>query len=67
MNGKRVMIDCRNTPSQNNCSLCISGTEEEVMAVAVPHAVHAHGHKDTAELREMIRNALVEDKLTVVK
>lgn len=62
MSNKRVMVDCRNTPSESNCSLCISGTEEEVMAVAIRHAVDSHGHEDTPELREQIKAAFKEDK-----
>jgi hypothetical protein len=41
---KRKSIDCRNYPSEKNCSLKISGTEDEVLDAAVQHAVSAHGH-----------------------
>ena len=44
---KRKVIDCRLYPSEKNCSLAISGTEEEVLLVATRHAVQEHGHKDT--------------------
>ena len=54
----RVTADCRKSPSEKNCSLTITGTEEEVLAVAVRHAVHEHGHKDTPELRSQIRGML---------
>lgn len=54
----RVVADCRLIPSKNNCSLTIAGTEQEVMKVAVMHAVHDHGHKDTPELREQIKGML---------
>jgi predicted small metal-binding protein len=56
----RKMIDCRTMPSENNCSLAIAGTEDEVMSVAVYHAVTSHGHEDTAELRDMIRSGLTD-------
>ena len=36
---KRKSIDCRNYPSEKNCSLKISGTEDEVLDAAVQHAV----------------------------
>jgi predicted small metal-binding protein len=54
----RKMIDCRKIPSENNCSLAIAGSEAEVLAAATEHAVSAHGHDDTPELREMIRSGL---------
>jgi len=43
----RKYIDCREFPSDKNCTLAISGTEEEVLDLAVLHAVTAHGHKET--------------------
>lgn len=56
----RKAIDCRDHPSEKNCSLRISGTEEEVLEAAAQHAVRAHGHKDSPELREEIRSLLKE-------
>lgn len=58
----RTSIDCREFPSEKNCSLKVSGTEDEVLLVAVEHAVTSHGHERTPELREMIRAGLREDK-----
>ncbi len=57
----RKSIDCRNYPSDNNCSLKISGTEEEVLDAAVQHAVSAHGHRESAELRQEIRSMLKDE------
>jgi predicted small metal-binding protein len=54
----RKMIDCRTVPSENNCSLAIAGTEDEVLDAAVAHAVSAHGHEDSPELRDMLRGGL---------
>jgi predicted small metal-binding protein len=54
----RKSIDCRDYPSEKNCSLKISGTEEEVLDAAVQHAVSAHGHEETPALREQIKSAL---------
>jgi hypothetical protein len=54
----RVFVDCREIPSDNNCSLKISGTPDEVLKAAVMHAVASHGHKDTPELANEIRGAL---------
>lgn len=56
----RMMIDCRTIPSESNCSLMIEGTAEEVARAAAQHAVDVHGHEDTPELREEIRNSLQE-------
>ena len=55
----RKMIDCRRMPSERNCSLTIAGTEDEVLTIAVRHAVEEHGNSDTPELREMLRQGLV--------
>jgi predicted small metal-binding protein len=57
---QRKSIDCRDYPSEKNCSLKISGTEEEVLDAAVHHAVSVHGHENTPELRDQIR-ALLHD------
>ena len=57
----RKVVDCRKHPSENNCTVTISGKEEEVLPLAVYHAVTVHGHQDTPELREQIR-ALLEDE-----
>jgi predicted small metal-binding protein len=54
----RVMADCRRFESENDCTLTIIGDEAEVVPVAVQHAVDAHGHEDTPELREGIRKTL---------
>jgi predicted small metal-binding protein len=55
---QRKSIDCRDYPSEKNCSLKISGTEEEVLDAAVQHAVSAHGHENTPELRDQIKSML---------
>jgi hypothetical protein len=61
MSDPRKIIDCRNFPSENNCTLAISGTEEEVLDLAVHHAVTVHGHQQTPELREQIRSMLTNE------
>ena len=58
MAAQRKYIDCRDYPSEKNCSLKMSGSEEEVLDAAVRHAVSAHGHENTPELREQIRSML---------
>ena len=57
----RKVIDCRNFPTDKNCSLAISGTEEEVLDLAVLHASTVHGHENTTELREQIRSMLSDE------
>jgi predicted small metal-binding protein len=60
-NTPRKMIDCRRMPSERNCSLTIAGTEEEVLTIAVRHAVEEHGHTNTPDLRERLRQALIDE------
>ena len=57
----RKVADCRKFPSEKNCSLCISGSEEEVVPIAVHHAVESHGHADTPELHEQIKGMLTDE------
>ena len=61
MNDTRKMVDCREMPSDNHCTLTISGTESEVMKAAVEHAVSSHGHTDTPELRGEIHSMLHDE------
>lgn len=55
---KRKVIDCRAYPSEKGCTLSIEGTEAEVLEAAIQHAVTAHGHTNSPELREQIRTLL---------
>ena len=57
----RKSIDCRDYPSEKNCSLKISGTEQEVLDAAMQHAVSTHGHQNTPELREQIKSMLKDE------
>lgn len=55
----RKFIDCRNFPSEMNCTVAISAdSEDELLEAAVQHAVAVHKHEDSAELRNMIRSAM---------
>jgi predicted small metal-binding protein len=54
----RKIVDCRRWPSESNCSLTIIGEEEEVVRAAAEHAASVHGHEDTPELRDQIRELL---------
>jgi hypothetical protein len=61
MGDSRKSIDCRNYPSEKNCTLKISGTEKEVLDAATEHAVAAHGHSNSPELREQLRSILKDE------
>ena len=54
----RKMIDCRQLPSDLNCTLTIAGEPEDVLDAATLHAADKHGHPNTPELREQLRAAL---------
>jgi predicted small metal-binding protein len=55
----RKFIDCREFPSEMNCTVAlIADSEAELLEVAVQHAVAVHEHQDTPELRNMIRSAM---------
>lgn len=62
MGAQRKYIDCRDYPGDNNCSLKISGTEDEVLNAAVQHAASAHGHEETPELREQLSSMLKDER-----
>lgn len=57
----RKVVDCSLMKSESGCTLRITGREDEVLRMAVLHAVDVHGHRDTPELRAQIR-ALMEDE-----
>ena len=54
----RKMLDCREVPSDSNCTLTLTGEEAEVLEAGAAHAVAVHGHTDGSELREGLRGAL---------
>jgi predicted small metal-binding protein len=57
----RKYIDCREMPSDNGCDLAMAGSDEHVLKAAVIHAVTAHGHEDTPELRDQIKQILKDE------
>ena len=61
MAAQRKSIDCRDHPSEKNCSLKISGTEQEVLDAVVQHAVSAHGHENSTELRDQVKSMLKDE------
>jgi predicted small metal-binding protein len=53
---ERKYIDCREYPSEMNCTLMMSAdSEAELLEAAVQHAVAVHNHQDTPELRDQLR------------
>ena len=55
----RKFVDCREVPSEMNCSLALSAdSEDELLEAAVQHAIAVHGHEDTPDLRNMIRSVM---------
>jgi predicted small metal-binding protein len=57
----RKVADCRDFPSERGCTLTISGEEDEVVAAATQHAVSVHGHEDTEEVRNWLRQNLKDE------
>ena len=57
----RKFIDCREFPSDTNCTVALAAdTEAELLEAAVQHAVAVHNHRDTPELRAQIGSAMKE-------
>jgi predicted small metal-binding protein len=52
----RKYIDCREFPSEMNCTVALcADTESELLNAAVQHAVAVHKHTDSPELRSQLR------------
>lgn len=57
----RKYIDCREFPSEMNCTIAISADSEgELLEAAVQHAVAVHGHVDSPEFRNQLRGIFKE-------
>ena len=55
----RLYIDCREFPSESNCSVAIcADSQRELLDAAVQHAVAVHGHTDTPEFRDQLASAI---------
>ena len=52
----RKLFDCREWPGE--CTLAISGEEDEVVDAQLLHVVRAHGQEESPQLREQIRASL---------
>jgi predicted small metal-binding protein len=52
----RQYVDCRDFPSEMNCTVALAAdTERELVEAAVQHAVAVHGHSDSPELRQQLK------------
>ncbi|MEO6352499.1 MAG: DUF1059 domain-containing protein [Burkholderiaceae bacterium] len=52
----RKYIDCREFPSDMNCSVALcADTDQELLDAAVQHAVAVHQHQDSPELRGQLQ------------
>ncbi|WP_455279759.1 DUF1059 domain-containing protein [Cupriavidus necator] len=57
----RKYIDCREFPSETNCTVAMSAdSEDELLEAAVQHAVAVHQHQDTPELRNQLKSLFKE-------
>jgi predicted small metal-binding protein len=57
----RKFIDCRDYPSEMNCTLAISAdSDDELVEAAAQHAVAVHRHADSPELRATLRSMAKE-------
>ena len=55
----RHSIDCRDYPSEKNCTVAMSAdSEDELLDAAVRHAVEVHGHADTPQFRSELRQVI---------
>ena len=53
---ERKYIDCREYPSEMNCTVMIAAdSEDELLEAAIQHAVAVHHERDTPELRNELR------------
>lgn len=51
----RKYIDCREFPSEMNCTVSLAAdSERELIEAAVQHAVAVHHHTDSPELRSQL-------------
>lgn len=60
----RKAIDCRDHPAAGNCNLAVTGTEQEVVELAVLHATTAQGYQDSPELRQQLRSMIKDERET---
>ena len=63
----RKYVDCREFPSDMNCTVALSAdSDEELLDAAVQHAVSVHQHEDTPELRTQLQQLFKEGTPPIV-
>ena len=51
----RYYIDCRDYPSDINCSVALSAdSKEELLEAVIEHGTKVHGYEDTPDFRSQI-------------
>jgi len=56
------VIDIRSFLAEEPCDFAIVGNEEQLLNIAVHHAVHDHGQRDTSALRDELRLLVREER-----
>ncbi len=57
----RYYIDCRDYPSDKNCSVALSAdSKEELLEAVIEHGTKVHGYEDSADFREQMISAFKE-------
>lgn len=57
----RKYVDCREYPSEMNCTVAIcADSDKELLDAAAGHAVAVHQHQDTPELRAQLQQLFKE-------
>ena len=56
-----AVVDCSKQPNEKNCKIKMMAPEaqvEDVVDLAVDHAVKVHGHQNSPDLRQKIKAAV---------
>ena len=57
----RYHIDCRDYPSDVQCSVALAAdTKEELINAAIQHGTTVHGYEDTPDLRKQLMDGFKE-------
>jgi predicted small metal-binding protein len=57
----RYYIDCRDYPSDINCSVALSAdSKEELLEAVIQHGTRVHDYEDSADFREQIQKEFKE-------
>lgn len=57
----RKFIDCREYPSEMNCTVAISAdSDKELLEAAIQHGCTVHGYQDTPEFRKELAGMFKE-------